>query len=197
MLEDEIVKFLGGEIKFEIDHYGIDTIRSAAHNVNAADPIGQWDATVGNGQEWLWKKYEFEDRVEKGSNAIFAKSLRGFGSYILCGNNVARVIRQLKPDFVPDPNLDEGIPTGPIVLGRLGGRLVIQDPFLPTNEYVMGFRGDSYLFAGFIYAPYIPLFTTPTLVTSDLKAQKGFLSASGFKVVNYGMYTYGTVTNLG
>lgn len=48
-----------------------------------------------------------------------------------------------------------------------------------------------------VYAPYIPLFATPTLVTSDLFAQKGFLSAAGFKIINAGMYTYGTITNLG
>jgi len=34
--------------------------------------------------------------------------------------------------------------------------------------------------------------TTPTLVTADLKAQKGFLASAGYKVVNNGMYTYGT-----
>ena len=41
----------------------------------------------------------------------------------------------------------------------------------------------------------IPLFATPTLVTSDLRAQKGFLSSAGFKIINAGMYTYGEVIN--
>jgi hypothetical protein len=48
-----------------------------------------------------------------------------------------------------------------------------------------------------VYAPYIPLMATPTLVTSDLYAQKGFLSAAGFKLINAGMYTYGDINNLG
>lgn len=196
ILEDEIVKYLGGEIKFEIDHYGIDMIHTASQTADAADPVGTWDATVSTGQEWLWKKYQFIDMIEKGSNNIFAKTLRGYASYILCGNNVARVIRQLEPHFKPAPGLGSTVPTGPIELGTLDGRLVIQDPFLPTNRFVLGFRGDSYLFAGFIYAPYIPLFATPTLITSDLKTQKGFLSAAGFKVINPGLYTYGEVSNL-
>lgn len=42
----------------------------------------------------------------------------------------------------------------------------------------------------------IPLFATPTLVTADLKAQKGFLSSAGFKVINAGLFTYGDITNL-
>ena len=43
----------------------------------------------------------------------------------------------------------------------------------------------------------IPLMATPTLVTSDLYAQKGFLSSAGFKLINAGMYTYGDINNLG
>jgi len=40
----------------------------------------------------------------------------------------------------------------------------------------------------------IPLFASPTLVTSDLYAQKGFLSSAGFKVTNPALLTYGTIT---
>ena len=106
------------------------------------------------------------------------------------------VIRQLEPHFKPDASLGKVTPTGPIVIGTLDGRLVVQDPFLPTNRIYLGYKGDSYLMAGFIYAPYIPLFSTPTLTTSDLEAQKGFLSASGFKTINDGLYNYGDITGL-
>lgn len=196
VLEDELVKYLGGEIKFEVDHMGIDLIQSAAEGAGAATPVSTWDASVGTGQEWLWKKYEFLNFVEEGSNNIFAKTLRGFASFIVCGNNVARVIRQLAPHFKPDPGLGKTVPTGPYILGTLDGRLVVHDPFVSTNRYVLGFKGDSYLFAGFIYAPYIPLFATPTLITADLEAQKGFMSSAGFKVINEGLYCYGDISNL-
>ena len=43
----------------------------------------------------------------------------------------------------------------------------------------------------------IPMFATPTLITSDLFAQKGFMSAAGFKIVNAGLFTEGDITNLG
>lgn len=195
-LESELVKFLGGEIKFEIDHFGIDLIYNAAIGAGAATPIGAWSAALGTGQEWVFKRYQFLDYIEKGSNAIFAKTLRGQATYILAGNNAARVIKQLDPHFKPVANLGKMVPTGPMEIGTLDGRLVIQDPFLPTNTYVLGFKGDSYLFAGFIYAPYIPLFTTPTILLSNLEAQKGFFSAQGFKVINEGLFTYGTVSNL-
>lgn len=193
-LESEIIKFLGGEIKHEIDHYGVNLMWQASKNALAADPVAAWSATVGQGQEWVWKKYQFIDSIISGSNNIFAKTLRGVASFILCGNNVARVIRQLKPDFVEEKI--PAVPTGPHKIGTLNGLTVIQDPFLPTNEYTLGFKGDSYLYAGFLLAPYIPLLTTPTLVTGDTMAQKGFLASMAYKIINYGLFTWGSVSGL-
>lgn len=50
--------------------------------------------------------------------------------------------------------------------------------------------------AGFVYLPYIPMFTTPTLVTSDIMAQKGFMSSAAFKVVNAGMFCQDVISGL-
>jgi len=195
-LEDEMIKYLGGEIKFEIDHFGIEMIADAAEGALAADPIASWAANPTSGQEWLWKKYEFLDRIESGSNNIFNKSLRAFGTYILAGNNTARVIRQITDRFKPASGADALSPTGPVEIGTLDGRVVIQDPFLGANRYYMGYQGDNIMKSSFVYAPYIPLFATNTLITADLKAQKGFLSSAGFKVVNPSFFTYGDITGL-
>jgi len=203
--------------RFTIDQYGVDMIDNTSINGyydttagttrTPATAITAWDASIGSGQEWLWKKHEILDRFEEGNNNIISKTLRGMASFIVAGNNVARVIKQL-PQFNGVSNLNKTPPTGPYKIGDLDGRTIIQNPLLldrtisaatvsGTNRYIMGWRGDNFLMAGFVYAPYIPLFATPTLVTSDLFAQKGFLSAAGFKVINAGMYTYGTITGLG
>lgn len=215
-LENEIVKYLGGEVRFTIDHYGIDLIDDASMNGTIVDgstltpaaAVTAWDAQIGSGQEWLWKKHEFLDRIEEGNNNIIDKTLRGLASFIVCGSNVARVIKQL-PAFSAVASLNKTPPTGPYKIGTMDGRTIIHDPLLlnrtpdggseilGTNRYILGWRGDNFLMAGFVYAPYIPLFATPTLVTSDLFAQKGFLSAAGFKVINPGLFTYGSITNLG
>jgi len=134
---------------------------------------------------------EIIDRFEEGSNNIFAATLRGVATYIVAGNDVARVIKQL-PNFKPAATAK--VPTGPMNIGTLDGRTVIQDPFLSTTRYIMGYKGDNFLMGSFAYCPYIPLFASPTLVTSDLYAQKGFLSSAGFKVTNPALLTYGTIT---
>ena len=195
-LEDELVKYLGGEIKFELDHLGIDLMLDAATGTGGAGAAPSFNATLGSGQEWIWRRLMFVDNIEAGSNLILAATLRGQANFIVCGNNVARLIRQLAPHFVAAPGLGSVVPTGPYELGTLDGRLVIHDPFLPTNRYLLGFKGDNYLFAGFIFAPYIPLMATPTLLTADLKAQKGFLASAGYKLVNSKMYAYGDIASM-
>lgn len=207
-LENEIVKILGNEVKFTIDQYGLDMMYNAAVNgalidttlgatgptqVDSAGMVATWSANVGAGEPWIFKKHEIKDRFESGSNKIFAKTLRATGNFIVCGNTVARVIKQVDT-FKPSAGARNAEPTGPMLIGELDGRKVIQNPFMTTTAYFMGYRSSQYLNAAFIYAPYIPLFTSPTIVTSDLQAQKGFLSAAGFKVVNPGMFCYGAIS---
>lgn len=196
-LESELVKYLGNEVKFTIDQVGLDMIDEAAIVANGgAAKCTDWSAKIYTGQEWLWKKHEIMDRFEEGSNNIFTKTKRGVATFIYCGNNVARVLRQL-PDFKPAAGMGKTPPTGPMKIGELLGRTVVQNPFKSVNKYTLGYKGDHYLYAGFIYCPYIPLFTTPTLITSDLMAQKGFLSSAGFKVINAGLFCEGEIKDLG
>jgi hypothetical protein len=42
-----------------------------------------------------------------------------------------------------------------------------QDPFFTFNQIMMGLRGQSYLDAGFVFAPYVPLQMTPTFLDPD------------------------------
>jgi len=193
-LEDELVKYLGGEVKFTMDHLGIDLMNTASQASGAATSPGTYTATPSTGESWVWKKYQFLDFVEKANVNILSKTLRAQCNFLVVGNDASRLIRQLEPHFKPAAGLDSLTPTGPYELGTLDGRLVVHDPLLGATEIMFGFKGDNYLFSGFLFAPYIPLFSTPTLVTADLKAQKGFLASAGYKVVNNGMYTHGTLT---
>lgn len=194
-LEDEIVKYLGGEVKFTIDHLGIDLIdvSSADTTISATTP-GTFTATPSTPESWVWRKFQTLDFIEKANVNIISKTLRAMCNFIIVGNDGARVIRQLDPHFKAAAGLETLAPTGPYKLGTLDGRLIIHDPLITASKMIFGYKGANYLEAGFIYAPYVPLFSTPTLITADLKAQKGFLSSAGFKVVNPGFFTQGTIS---
>jgi len=205
-LEDEMIKYVGGMAKFAIDQRGLDMMIAAADDDDAAESNDTWNAAIRSGQAWTLHCREFTDRLIQGSNAIFKKTLRGVGNVCICGNNVARVLRQLTPgfglegSFKPSFNWEKDIPTGPIVIGNVtsvNNMIVVQNPFMDENSYVEAYKGENFLYSSFIYAPYIPLFATPTLITSDLQSQKGFLSSAGFKVVNPGLFTKGKISGIG
>lgn len=195
-LEDEVVKILGGEIRFTMDHFGIDMIYNAAIGANAATNAGTFDATIGSGQEWVWRKHQILRNLAKGSNNIFRKTLRARANFVLAGDDPMAIISELGSDhFKPSADFGRVVPSGPYEAGTLDGKIVIHDPFLPTDRYVLGYKGESFLQAGFVFAPYIPLFATPTLTHSDMQVEKGFMSSGGFKMINEGMYCYGAVSN--
>jgi len=196
-LEDEVVKYLGGEVRVTMDHLGIDLMDIASTATGCATSPGTFDATIATGAEWIWKKYQFLDFVEKANVNILAKTLRMQCSWMIVGNNTARVIRQLAPNFKAAPGLDGVTPTGPYVLGTLDGRTVIHDPFIAVADIIFGWKGDSFIQGAFAFLPYIPLFTTPTLITAtDLRAQKGFLSSAAYKVINPGAFCKGYISGL-
>lgn len=196
-MEKELTKYLGSEIKFTIDQEGLELVDAAAKSDDSAGTITTWDGRPSEGETWKDKKEEFIDRFEEANNLIFDKTKRGVATFAVCGNNVARVLKQLGRDyFTPDANLRKP-QTGPYKIGTLNNAItLIQNPFKSTNEYTVGHRGDQFMMAGFVMAPYIPLFSTPTLTTADLTSQKGFMSSVGFKVVNAGMFCAGAVQNI-
>jgi hypothetical protein len=74
---------------------------------------------------------------------------------------------------------------------------VFKDPAMARNTFLMGFKGSSFLDTGYIYAPYLALYVTPTIVLDDMISRKGMMQRTGLKVVNANMYCTGTVTQTG
>lgn len=112
--------------------------------------------SIGQQVTVRWKKNELLDRFEEGNVNIISKTLRAVATFIIVGNNVARVLRQL-PNFKPAA-LGKTPPTGPYKMGELDNRIVIHDPFLAdygantgANRYIMGYKGDSFLTAGLTF----------------------------------------------
>jgi len=79
-------------------------------------------------------------------------------------------------------------------IGTIGEFTVFKDPTYPTNNFLMGFKGSSFLDTGYIYAPYLGLYTTPTIVLDDMLQRKGMMQRVGLKVINPNMYATGAVT---
>lgn len=193
VLADEGMKFATQEIRFAIDQVVLAQILATAMSTNAATSPGDFSCTVGATQEWIWRIHEFKRNLSKGSANIFAKTLRAIANVVAGGINVCSLLEQL-PEYKPAAGIGTKPPSGPYVHGTIGNKLVICNPFYDADEYVELFRGDNYLFAGIIFAPYVPLYATDPVTLADLTTQRGFLSQAAVKVINPGMFCRGTIS---
>jgi hypothetical protein len=63
------------------------------------------------------------------------------------------------------------------------------DPYFPRNLILVGRKGSSFLESGYVYAPYVPLQTTPTIFgPEDFTPRKGVMTRYGKKMVRPDMY---------
>jgi len=185
--EVEQVAAVSNELKFEIDREIINNMRAIAVN-----SVTAFSKTPATGISFTEHKLQFVDKLIEASNKIFSATQRATGTWILCGINVASLIESL-PGFVPSPR-----PKGTRAVykaGVLNGQWEIwKDPNYSTNEYLMGYQGDSMWEVGFIFAPYILAFTTATIMLDDFIGRKGMASRYGKKPIDGRFYCTGSIT---
>jgi hypothetical protein len=75
-------------------------------------------------------------------------------------------------------------------VGALQNRYqVYRDPYSPAWSIILGHKGKSLLDTGYIYAPYIPMQLTPTVINPENFAPvKGIMTRYAKKMVNNRYY---------
>jgi len=189
--EAEIVGFLTEFQKYEIDRQIINHLYLLA----SAGTV-TWDRIPSTGVSYTEHKNTLVDALIKGSNQVFTATKRAIPNWLVAGVSVCDVIESL-PTFVPIPGaLATRGQTGPVKIGVLNNRwTVYKDPLFPTTKWLMGFKGDSFLDAGYVYAPFIPMYATPTVILDDFIARKGIATQYGTKAINPKFYSTGEVIN--
>lgn len=190
--ETELVVALAQELRFEIDRTIIRDVNSSAQ----ADSVS-WPVAPSTGISYTEHKLSIVDIFIRGSNNIFKLTRRGQPNWIVGGIEVLNVIESL-PGFKGSDQMST--PNGVIFAGTLNSRWrVYKDPYNidgtdTQRNFLIGYKGQSFLDAGFVYAPYIPFYTTPTVVLDDFIARKGMATQWGRKKVNGRFYCRGAVT---
>jgi hypothetical protein len=79
---------------------------------------------------------------------------------------------------------------GAVRVGQISKKLdVYVDPYFPRNVLLVGRKGGSFLESGYVYAPYVPLQTTPTIFDPETFApRKGVMTRYAKKMVRPDMY---------
>jgi hypothetical protein len=187
-LEDQLAEAAMYELKREID---LDLVFEVMKN---APTLVQWNraAGVANGL-YEFHKLSFLDAVIAASNKIFKDSKRVRGNILLVGPNAQTIVETL-PAFQGE-NYGSQL-GGATVIGKLKDIKVIAIPDLEDNDWAVIYKDqkDS-LNAGLIFAPYIPVVSTPTVMLDDFMARKAFTTSYGKLIVNNKYFVRGTIIN--
>jgi hypothetical protein len=147
---------------------------------------GQWFQTLGT-------------KIQKLSNIIHQKTLRGGANFLVCSPTVATILESI-PGFAADTDGDAAKMSyafGVQKVGQLNGRYkVYKNPYMTVNTILLGFRGSQFLETGAVFAPYIPLIMTPLIYDpSTFTPRKGLLTRYAKKMVRPEFY--GTINVVG
>jgi hypothetical protein len=140
---------------------------------------GQWFQTLGT-------------KIQKLSNIIHQKTLRGGANFLVCSPTVGTILESI-PGFAADSDGDAAKASyafGVQKVGSLNSRQkVYKNPYMKENQILLGFRGSQFLEAGAVFAPYIPLIMTPLVYDPNtFTPRKGLLTRYAKKMVRPEFY---------
>jgi hypothetical protein len=159
-------------------------VDSTGSEIGALSAAPDFTGTVS---EWYETLVETINDV---SAQIHRKTLRGGANFVVTSPEVANIL-EFTAGFRAAVTLDdEKGSIGALKTGSLSKKFdVIVDPYFPRNLLLVGRRGSSFLESGYVYAPYVPLQTTPTIFgPEDFVPRKGVMTRYAKKMVRPDMY---------
>jgi len=159
-------------------------VDSTGAEIGAATKAPDFTGTVS---EWYETLVETINDV---SAQIHRKTLRGGANFVVCGPEVANILEFTAGFRASVTHTDEKGSIGALKVGSLSKKFdVIVDPYFLRNVILVGRRGGSFLESGYVYAPYVPLQTTPTIFgPEDFVPRKGVMTRYAKKMVRPDMY---------
>ena len=134
----------------------------------------------------------FIDEITAAGNAMFEVTRRCQPNFLVVGRLAADALDSIgAPRFQGVANAGG---TGAFFAGVLDGRIrVYKNPYFQANQYLLGYRGDTLIDAGYVYAPYIPIMTTNLLMAEDFVGRRGYATSYAKKMLQPQLYIKGTV----
>lgn len=150
---------------------------SASSFTGTAYTQGTWFQTLGT-------------KIQKVSNKIHQKTMRGGANFLVCSPDVATILESI-PGYAADTNGDKmQFAMGVQKVGMLNSRFTVyKNPYMTTNVILLGYRGSQFLETGAVYAPYIPLIMTPLVYDpTNFTPRKGVMTRYAKQMVRPEFY---------
>lgn len=210
--EAEVTALLSEYISMEVDLELIDmliqdavtTDRWSAES-NKVWKNNQWDSlSVNDGGYYNTQGQWFQTlgtKMQKVSNKIHQKTLRGGANFAVVSPTVATVLESI-PGYAANTDGDKSdFAMGVEKVGTINSRFrIYKNPYMTENLMLMGYRGNQFLETGAVYAPYIPLMMTPLVYNKDtFTPRKGILTRYAKKMIRpeyYGKIFISDIDNI-
>ena len=198
--EAELTSMLSEYISLEIDLEILDMLKSNALTTE------YWSATIGeefNSADGSWsagtnalayqKNTWFQTlgvKLNKVSNKIHQLTLRGGANFIVASPDVCTILESI-PGFSVSADKDAtSFAAGVSAVGSLASRYTVyKNPYMTSNEILLGFKGSNFLETGAVYAPYVPLIMTPLVYDpSNFTPRRGVMTRYAKKMVRPEFY---------
>ena len=198
--EAELTSMLSEYISLEIDLEILDMLQ-----VNALT-VDYWSTNVGeeyNSATGTWtagssslayqKATWFQTlgvKLNKVSNKIHQLTMRGGANFIVCSPDVATILESI-PGFHVNAEKDAlQFAAGVSVVGAISNRYTVyKNPYMTSNQILLGFKGSNFLETGAVYAPYVPLIMTPLVYDPDnFTPRRGVMTRYAKKIVRPEFY---------
>jgi hypothetical protein len=163
---------------------GLFVNRETGQEIGASSAAPDFTGTVSEWYETL------AETINDVSAQIHRKTLRGGANFVVCGPEVANILEFTAGFRASVTADDEKGSIGAVRVGSLSKKFdVLVDPYFPRSLVLVGRRGSSFLESGYVYAPYVPLQTTPTIFgPEDFVPRKGVMTRYAKKMVRPDMY---------
>ena len=183
ILEDLVVGATAGTYYWSRSP-GLFVNRTTGEEIGASSAAPDFTGTVSEWYETL------AETINDVSAQIHRKTLRGGANFVVCGPEVANILEFTAGFRASVTADDETGSIGAVKVGSLTKKFdVMVDPYFPRTVVLVGRRGSSFLESGYVYAPYVPLQTTPTIFgPEDFVPRKGVMTRYAKKMVRPDMY---------
>jgi hypothetical protein len=192
--EAELTSMLSDYISLEIDLEILDMLKSNAltteywsTNVGEEYVQGAW-SNIGGSSNAYTKNAWFQTlgvKLNKVSNKIHQLTLRGGANFIVASPDVCTILESI-PGFVVNADKDAmQFAAGVTAVGSMSNRYTVyKNPYMTSNEILMGYRGNNFLETGAVYAPYVPLIMTPLVYDpQNFTPRRGVMTRYAKKMV--------------
>ena len=201
--EAELTSMLSEQISMEIDLEILGMLITGA----SASNTQYWSAKVGqqinstgtaftsntagvyyNQMSWF---QTLGIKLQKVSNLIHQKTLRGGANFMVISPSVATILESI-PGFAADNTDAETMKYafGVQKVGSINGRYkVYKNPYMKWNTILLGYKGTQFLETGAVYAPYVPLIMTPLIYDpTTFTPRKGVMTRYAKKMLRPDYY---------